>query len=52
MANNPKSKLKLLYLKRILEEETDAEHGLTMPQIITSTAFRQSARAYIVTSRP
>ncbi len=35
MANNPKSKLKLLYLKRILEEETDAEHGLTMPQIIT-----------------
>lgn len=34
MANNPKSKLKLLYLKRILEEETDAEHGLTMPQII------------------
>lgn len=34
MANNKKSKLKLLYLKKILEEETDAEHGLTMPQII------------------
>ena len=28
MANNSKSKLKLLYLKRILEEETDERHGL------------------------
>ncbi len=34
MANNSKSKLKLLYLKRILEEETDEEHGLTMTQLI------------------
>lgn len=34
MANNSKSKLKLLYLKRILEEETDEEHGLTMAQLI------------------
>ncbi|WP_251197299.1 helix-turn-helix transcriptional regulator [Anaerotardibacter muris] len=34
MPNNSKSKLKLLYLKQILEEETDAEHGLTMAQII------------------
>lgn len=30
MANNSKSKLKLLYLKRILEEETDERHGLSM----------------------
>ncbi len=28
------TKLKLLYLRQILEEETDATHGLTMPQII------------------
>lgn len=34
MANNSKSKLKLLYLKRILEEETDAECGLSMTQIV------------------
>lgn len=34
MANNNKSKIKLLYLLKILEEETDAEHGLTMAQII------------------
>lgn len=30
MANNSKSKLKLLYLKRILEEETDERRGLSM----------------------
>lgn len=29
-----KNKLKLLYLKEILETETDAEHGLTMNQLI------------------
>lgn len=34
MANNGKSKLKLLYLKRILEEETDTECGLSMTQLI------------------
>lgn len=35
MAENRQSqKLKLLYLLRILEEETDLEKGLTMPQII------------------
>lgn len=34
MANNSKSKLKLLYLKLILEEETDADHGLTMTDLL------------------
>lgn len=34
MAYNSKAKLKTLYLRRILEEETDAEHGLSMRQII------------------
>lgn len=34
MANHPKSKLKILYLRQILEQETDADHGLTMPQLI------------------
>lgn len=34
LANNSKSKLKLLYLKQILEEETDAEHGLSMTQLL------------------
>ena len=29
-----KQKLKLLYLLRILERETDSQHGLSMPQII------------------
>lgn len=29
-----RQKLKLLYLMRMLEEETDAERGLTMAQII------------------
>ena len=29
-----RQKLKLLYLMRLLEEETDAEQGLTMPQIL------------------
>jgi len=31
---NNKAKLKILYVKQILEEETDAEHGLSMRQII------------------
>lgn len=34
MANNTKSKLKTLVLRQILEQETDADHGLTMPQIL------------------
>lgn len=34
MANNPKAKLKTLYVMRILQEETDAEHGLSLRQII------------------
>lgn len=31
---NNKAKLKTLYVKQMLEEETDAEHGLSMRQII------------------
>ena len=34
MTNNPKAKLKTLYVMRILQEETDADHGLTLRQII------------------
>lgn len=34
MANNPKAKLKTLYVMRILQEETDAQHGLSLRQII------------------
>lgn len=34
MANNSKAKLKLLYLMKILQEETDEEIGLSMTQII------------------
>lgn len=34
MAYNSKAKIKILYLLKILQEETDAEHGLTMTQII------------------
>lgn len=34
MTANSKAKLKMLYIRRMLEEETDAEHGLTMRQII------------------
>lgn len=34
MTYNNKAKLKTLYVKQILEEETDAEHGLSMKQII------------------
>lgn len=35
MANNGKSKLKLLYIRQILEDETDEEHGITMSQLIS-----------------
>ena len=34
MAANSKQKLKLLYLYRMLLEETDSEHGLSMSQIL------------------
>ena len=35
MTANSNAKLKTLYIMRMLEEETDAEHGLTMNDIIT-----------------
>ena len=34
MAANGKQKLKLLYLYKMLDEQTDAEHGITMAQIL------------------
>ena len=34
MAANGKQKLKLLYLYKMLDEQTDAEHGLSMAQIL------------------
>lgn len=34
MTNNPKAKLKTLHVMRILQDETDAEHGLSLRQII------------------
>ena len=34
MAKGDNQKLKLLYLAKIFSEETDEDHGLTMPQII------------------
>lgn len=34
MTYNPKAKLKTLYVMRILQNETDAEHGLSLRQII------------------
>lgn len=38
MAYNSKAKTKVLYLWKILQEETDAEHGMTMSQIIQRLA--------------
>ena len=38
MTANSKAKLKTLYVYRMLEEETDAEHGLTMAEIIERLA--------------
>lgn len=38
MTYNSKAKTKVLYLWKILQEETDAEHGLTMSQIIQKLA--------------
>ena len=40
MAANSKQKLKLLYLYRMLEEQTDDTHGLSMAQILESLAER------------
>lgn len=34
MANNGKAKLKTLFVRQILEEETDSDHGLSMRQLI------------------
>lgn len=38
MAQNNKAKMKILYLLKFLQEETDADHGLTMTQIIERLA--------------
>ena len=38
MAKNPNQKLKLLYLMKILLENTDEDHGMTMPELIASPA--------------
>lgn len=38
MAYNSKAKLKTLFVRRILEDETDAEHGLSMRQLIERLA--------------
>lgn len=57
MAYNSKAKVKVLYLKKILEEETDSEHGLSMSQILEKlghygvSAERKSIYADIKTLR-
>ena len=38
MAKGQNQKLKLLYLSKIMRQETDDEHGLTMPEIIEKLA--------------
>ncbi len=38
MSYNSKAKLKILFIRRILEEETDADHGLSMKQLIERLA--------------
>ena len=46
MANDKKAKIKVLYLLKILQEETNAEHGLTMSQMIERFGcLRHSRRA-------
>ena len=40
MAKNKNQRLKLLYLKQILEEYTDAEHGITMERILELMSMR------------
>ncbi len=38
MSYNSKAKLKILFIRRILEEETDADHGLSMRELIERLA--------------
>lgn len=38
MAKGKNQRLKLLYLAKIMQEETDETHGLTMPEIIEELA--------------
>ena len=38
MPKGANQKLKMLYLSKIFHEQTDEEHGLTMPQIIARLA--------------
>lgn len=40
MAKNKNQKLKLIYLKQILEEYTDADHGITMDRILELLKMR------------
>ena len=40
MANQPNSKLKLLFLLQILQDKTDGEHGLSTQEIIEALAER------------
>ena len=49
MAANKNSKLKLLCIQRMLEEETDADHGLSMAEIIQRLA--ESEKAFTVILR-
>ena len=39
MAKSSNQKLKLMYLAKILQEKTDEEHGLTMPELIEQLAL-------------
>ncbi len=39
MAKSSNQKLKLMYLAKILQEKTDEDHGLTMPELIEQLAF-------------
>lgn len=40
MANRPDAKLKLLMVMRALFEETDADHGITVDQLVEWLAMR------------
>ncbi len=51
LAKGTNQKLKLIYLMRIMLEETDEEHRLTMPEIISdciNMIFQQRERVYIM----
>ena len=39
MSRNPMQKQKLLYLRKILLEKTDENHGLTSSEILAELAF-------------